>query len=383
MTTPPVMANTGKPAITFVITSLFKGGAETQMMRLALGLAERGWRVRIVTLMLLNDFREPLDAAGITVDTLAIPRGRYDPTSLPRLVRILSRHKPDVVCTFMYHANVVGRLAARLAGVSVIVSSIRNAVFGGWVADRLMALTDGIATKTTTNSELAGQALVARGVVRPARLRVIPNAIDLTQAAKRCKSRDELLGAELGSRWLWLSVGRLEPQKAHENTLEAIAALVAEGRDVHLAIAGNGGLKESLLELRSALGLEDRVTLLDYSLEVPDLMAVADAFVLASRWEGLPNVVLEASLEGLPVVSTDVGGVREIITDGQTGILSAPNDVGALTDAMRRMMDTPAETKVRMAMGAREHVLETYSPGKVIDTWEGMFLELVKQRKSA
>src|SRR5690606_39427883 len=118
-------------SITFVSTSLFKGGAETQLVRLALGLKRRGWLVRLVTVMDLDDFGPVLTSAGIQVETLAIPRGRYDPRSLPRLVRILRKHKPDVVCTFMYHANVLGRVAARLAGVPTVISSIRNAIFGG------------------------------------------------------------------------------------------------------------------------------------------------------------------------------------------------------------------------------------------------------------
>src|SRR5690554_6310417 len=103
----PSMSEGTNTSITFVCTSLFKGGAETQLVRLALGLRKRGWLVRIVTIMDLDDFGELLSSEGITVESLGIPRGRYDPRSLPALTRILRRHEPDVVCTFMFHGNVL------------------------------------------------------------------------------------------------------------------------------------------------------------------------------------------------------------------------------------------------------------------------------------
>lgn len=368
-------------SITFVCTSLFKGGAETQLVRLALGLSQRGWSVKIVTIMDLNDFVEPLLGARIEVETLGIPRGKYDPRSLPKMVSILRRHAPNIVCTFMYHANVLGRVAARIAGVPIVVSSIRNAIFGGWVADRLMRATDRLANVTTTNSELAAKALLSRGVVSPSRLRVVKNAIDLTPAQYVRVSRDELVGAEVGSSWLWLSVGRLEPQKAHENTIRAIGQLTQRGADVHLAIAGNGGLHRELAELRDSLGLRDRVSFLDYRNDVKELMSVSDGLVLASRWEGLPNSILEACLANLPVVATSVGGVEEIIADGDTGLVVPPDDVDALADAMFAAISLTQEERTRMTHRARDFVEKSFSPEQVISTWENLFFDQLGTRK--
>lgn len=379
MTVPPV-TNPTKPSITFVITSLFRGGAETQMVRVALSLAKRGWRVRIVTLMNLDDFGAALSSNGIEVRTLGIPRGRYDPRALPALVRILREQAPDVVCTFMYHANVIGRVAARLAGRPVVVSSIRNAVFGGWVADKLIRLTDGLAAVTTTNSELAAKQLLARGVTRRDRLMVVRNAVE-PNPPTQARARDELVGRALGSSWLWLSVGRLEPQKAHENELKALALLLGEGHDLHLVIAGSGALKDEILALRSELGLDERVTLLDYSSEVNALMAASDGLVLASRWEGLPNVILEACIAGLPVVATEVGGVTEIISDGWTGVVVPPEDVGALATGMRRLMQLPDAARREMTLAAGEHVRRAYAPEAVMDVWEGLFLDQLRRRR--
>lgn len=370
-----------KPVITFIITSLFKGGAETQMVRLAIALAERGWQVHIATLMDLNDFKRDLSEKRISVESLGIPRGKYDPRSLLRLVRVLRRQKPDVVCTFMYHANVLGRVAARLARVPVVVSSIRNAEFGGRIADRLIAITDCLAAMTTTNSELAAKALLQRRVARPERLLVIRNAIDLCPANVVDVSRDELIGAPLGSAWLWLSVGRLEPQKAHEVTIRALAKLRAEGANVHLAIAGSGAMKEKLLGLRSALGLEDSVSFLGHRMDINVLMSVSDGLVLASRWEGLPNAILEACMAGLPVVATSVGGVTEIIENEQTGYVVRPDDVDALAGGMRRLMALSLDERTQMSTAAREYVQRVFKPEVVMDAWEDAFTKLLKSRR--
>jgi len=368
-----------KGKVTFVITSLYKDGAETQMVRVAVALTKRGWLTGIVTLMDHNDFQVPLAEAGIEVQTLGIPRGRYDPRSLPRLVKLLRAQKPDVVCTFMYHANVLGRVAARIAKVPVVVSSIRNAIFGGWIADRLTALTDKLATVTTTNSVLAAEALVSRGVVRAERLVVVPNAVDIALPSRSDLSRDALVGHGLDSIWLWLSVGRLERQKGHEVTIRAVAMLKERGVDSHLAIAGNGSLEKELQALREELHLEKNVTFLGYRNDVRDLMAVANGFVLASRWEGLPNVVMEACAAGLPVVATDVGGVREILEDGVTGVVVAPDDVGAMADGMASLVGLGTADIEKMADKARAYVKAKFASDAVMAAWESLFTGVIER----
>jgi len=369
-----------KGKVTFVITSLYKDGAETQMVRVALALTKRGWLTGIITLMDHNDFQTTLAEAGIEVQTLGIARGRYDPRSLPRLVKLLRTQKPDIVCTFMYHANVLGRVAARIARVPVVVSSIRNAVFGGMLANRLTALTDMLATVTTTNSVLAAEALLSRRVVSADRLKVIPNAIEIELPSQPNLSREVLVGQGLDSTWLWLSVGRLEPQKGHETAIRAVAMLKERGVDSHLAIAGDGSLEKALRALREELRLEPNVTFLGYRNDVRDLMAVADGFVLASRWEGLPNVVMEACAAGLPVVATDVGGVREILEDGVTGVVIAPDDVDAMADGMSSLIGLGTVEVEKMADRARAYVKTKFASDAVMAAWDSLFTSVIERR---
>ncbi|MFA5552760.1 MAG: glycosyltransferase [Trueperaceae bacterium] len=366
-----------KGTITFLITSLYRGGAETQVVRVAIGMKQRGWLTRIVTVMDHNDFETALASAGIPVESLSIPRGRYDPRSLTRLVRILRNHHPDVICTFMYHANVLGRIAARLVGIPIVVSSIRNLLFGGRLSERLMSATDRLANVTTTNSVQVAQQLVQKGIVDPRRMLVIPNAIQTSALSVPQPTRAELVGPGLEDRWLWLSVGRLEPQKAHHVLLKALALLRSDGRDVHLALVGAGSLERDLLALSERLGLSGNVTFLGYRNDVRDLMAVADGFVLASGWEGLPNAVIEACLARLPVVATDVGGVSEIVEDATSGIVVTPNDPMSLFRGMRTLITLPREDRETMVEKAYEDVSLKFASTHVMARWDALFSSLV------
>lgn len=369
-----------KQRITFIITSLYKGGAETQLVRVATALSRRGWGVEIVSLIPRNDFSELLRSSGVSVRSLGIARGRYDPRALLRLIRLLKESKPPVVCTFMFHANVLGRVAAKLAGVPVIVSSIRNARFGRRWAEILMRWTDWMANVTTTNSALAGKSLSSRGIVAPGRLRVMPNAIDTRWPKEGTRARSEAraeLGAAEGES-VWLSVGRLEPQKGHDDALKAVEALKGAGERISLFIVGEGSLEESLESLRNELGLEDEVKFLGYRNDVEDLMAAADGLLLSSRWEGLPNVVLEALVAGLPVVATDVGGVRELIEDGVSGLIVPPGDTRAMAEAIRRVIHMNEMQLDALKRVGQERTSAKYSQPAVIDGWEQLFLGLLE-----
>ena len=371
-----------KKRITFIITSLYKGGAETQLVRVATSLTQRGWGVEIITLIPRNDFSETLRASGVAVRSLGIARGRYDPRALLRLIRLLRESRPPVVCTFMFHANVLGRVAAKLARVPVIVSSIRNARFGRRWAEVLMRWTDWMADVTTTNSVLAGTSLSERGVVAHGRLKVMPNAIDTRWPKASARSRSAVR-AELGAvegESVWLSVGRLEPQKGHDDALTAIEAVKDAGDRIRLFIVGEGSLAESLESLRIELGLEADVTFLGYRNDVDDLMAAADGLLLSSRWEGLPNVVLEALVAGLPVVATDVGGVRELIEDGVSGLVVPSGDTRAMAEAIRRVIHMNEMQLDALKHVGQERTSAKYSQPAVIDGWEQLFLTLLEAR---
>ncbi len=364
--------------VVLVINGLTVGGAETQLVHLAHALRDRGHAVWVLAILRSFAFATELAALGVPVHVIdpPPPRGLM---ALARTVRALRRWQPDVVVSFLYQANVLARLASALAGVPVAVSSIRNERFGGRRRELLLRLTDPLATVTTTNSALAASALLRRRVVAPGRLRVIPNGVD--PSAFTCPSGPrERLRAALGEtegRFVWLAAGRLEPQKDYATLLHAVARGAADGSTAALWIAGQGRERAALEALAAELGLGDRVRLLGLRHDVPGLLAAADALVLSSAWEGLPNVVLQAMAARRPVVATAVGGIPELVREGVTGLLAPPRRPVVLAAAMRTVEHLPEADRRTMGEHAHGFVANRFALPTVQAEWMELLDELL------
>ena len=377
------------PVITLFIIGLGQGGAETQLVALSRYLKACRWDTEVVSLLLPGRFLSELERSGIPIWSANIARrgaGLRGLAALPRLLRHLRTRRPHVLCTFMFHANVAGRVLARLAGVPVVVSSIRNEHLGPRWKEWLEAVTERLSDLTVVNSESVAASLAARGVVSQSRCRVIPNAVDLARfpprdASARASTR-RTLGVAPGA-FLWVTVGRLETQKDYPGLLRAVSLLRERHPSVRLAVAGDGPLGPWLRALSARMELDDTVAWLGLRDDVPDLLDTGDAFVLSSRWEGSPNVVLEALAAGLPVAATDVGGVRELVEDGRSGFLVQPGDARALVSAMDRMMTRPPEDRRHMGEQGRRSVRHRHEATAVLDQWRRLLSDAcrAKQRR--
>jgi len=368
--------------LAFLITSLSWGGAQVQLVRLARELKTRGWDIRVISMIEPGVFAEELHEVGIPVDTLSMNRGVPAPSGIFKTVSILRRWNPVVLCSFMYHANLLGRAAGRMVRVPVIVSSIRNENLGNRMRERIDRLTNWASDAITTNSRLAAAGLTQRGVVAPGRLLVIPNSIQVDRYAANPGDR-ERQRQEMGIRedeFLWLSVGRLEKDKDHENLLAAMRLLHQDGIKTSARVAGEGPERGALEGMAANLDLRERVQFLGTRRDLGPLYNAADGFVLPSRREGLPNVIMEALASGIPVVASRVGGVPELVQEGETGFLVPPRDTEALSTAMRRLMEIPPSQRREMGERGRKHVEESFGVGAVTDQWESLFNELTHRK---
>jgi glycosyltransferase involved in cell wall biosynthesis len=138
-----------------------------------------------------------------------------------------------------------------------------------------------------------------------------------------------------------------------------------------------------LRDLAATLGISNRVRFLGFQPDLRRWMQAADAFVLSSRWEGLPMGVLEAAACGLPAVATAVPGTREAVIDGQTGLLAAPGDADALGEAMTQITQLPPPAREQMGRSARQFVVERFSLDAVLDRWEALYQELLQRNGRA
>lgn len=358
--------------VLFLITDLAVGGAETQAVRLSIGLAKRGWRVAVVSMLEPEAFGNELSSAGVRVYSLRMKRGKPSISGMVRLIGVLREFRPNVLLCIMFHANLLGRIVGRLWCDAHIVSSIRTESFGGPARKLAMAITDAFGDVTTTNSSLVAERMVREHVVPRARVRVLRNAVLVSNAKNTNEDRATTRAAIGGGEFLWIAVGRLVAAKDYPTMLTAFRAVSVRQPCARLAIAGAGELEAELRECAAELGEDGRVLFLGHRKDIPAILAAADAYVLSSAWEGMPNAVIEAMAAGLPIVATKVGGVEELVEPAQNGYLVNAGNPAQLAEAMCALMDVSASERERMGRKGQRWVERTLNLESAISDFESI-----------
>lgn len=360
------------------------GGAERQALLLATGLRVRGWKVTVVALAGTGgEVAAGLERDGIGYLSLEMRKGLFDPRGWLRLLAWLRRNKPDVVHAHLPHAAWMARASRLLVNSRVVVDSIHSGSTGGWPRKFLYRLTRSLPDCVIAVSHAAAEAHLLAGMADPHRLTVIPNGVDINAWRPEESDREVVrrkLG--LGSEFVWLAAGRLEPVKDYPTMLNAFARLSDRA---NLLIAGAGTQERELELMAERMGVASKVKFLGFVPDVGPMMQAADGFILTSRWEGLPVAVLEAAACQLPQVATRVSGTSEAIEDGVTGLLAEQGDDAGLSEAMNRMMAMLREERRQMGVRARQRVIERFSLEAVLDRHESLYRELLtaKTRKAA
>lgn len=325
--------------VAFCITDLDPGGAERALCQLVTRLDRQHWQPQVYCLGPEGTLVTTLQAAEIPVQCFGA-RTPWDVGIVFRLARELRRFRPRLLQTFLFHANIAGRLAGKLARVPRIVSGIRVAERRSrWhlPVDRYTnCLVDGNVCVSQAVAEFSYHAGLSRH-----KTLVIGNGVEFGPIAAAMPLDRESLGLPADARVL-LSVGRLDHQKGYHYLIDAMPALVREFENVHLLLVGEGPAREELASRIVENQLQKRVHLLGWRDDIPRLLKTAEVFVSSSLWEGLPNAVLEAMAAGLPIVATSVEGSSELLTDGQTGRLVAPRSSSDLQEALEWMLRNPA-----------------------------------------
>lgn len=323
---------------------------------------------------------------ALDVETCRVPLDArlVSPAAFLGLVRTLQRLHPAIVQSHGARSNVYTRLAARYAGVPIVLSTVHNSLFdydvAGWrrtlyvLAERL---TSPLADRVLAVSEAIARDLVERYGVAAARTVVVRNGIDAW--AFRPARDAAAVRAELGladRRRVIVMAGRMTPQKGWDILLEAAARLAAIRADLAWVLVGDGPLRAALTRRAAELGVPARFT--GARADMADLLGCADLVVLASRSEGLPFTLLEAMALGKPVVATRVGGVPEVVEEGRSGRLVPRDDPAALAAAIAGVLDAPDA----LAMGARgrARVETAFTLHGMVRAIEGVYLAALHER---
>ncbi|MGV3515953.1 glycosyltransferase [Luteitalea sp.] len=365
--------------VVHVIHHLQPGGMEYGLVKLVNGLAGGEVESVIVSTTTPNPAMLALLHPDVRVVTLARRAGN-DPTLVWQLFRAFRRERPDVVHTHAWGTLVEGYVAARLARVPVLLhgehgtlqtrpGQIRAQRFVWSRVDRVLSV----------SSRLAERMATTVGVPQD-RITVVRNGVDLERfgATSRRDAR-HALGVTEDALVLIGHAGRLVEVKNQALLVAAAARLAAQGRRCRVLIAGEGPLREALQGQIDALGLESVVTLLGHRADVERFFAALDVYVLCSTSEGMPNTILEAMAARVAVVATRVGGVDELVVEGETGLMVPSSDEAGLADALRALVDAP-ERRQAMAESGRRRALERFSVGAMVAGYAAVYRDVAGAR---
>lgn len=369
----------------FISSGLAGGGAEHALLRLLRHRPE-DWRVSVVSLTGSGGVGHEITALGVPVTYLNLNASRPSLLALFRLVRLIRRERPDIVQTWMYHADLLGGLTARLAGVRKVVWGIRH---GNLDADknkrstlavtRICAhLSPWLPSAALACSEAARKTHIAAGY-QPRRFEVLPNGIELDRFHPMPGAANALrhsLGIALDTSLVGL-VARFHAQKNHRGFIDMAGLLHRQRPDVHFLLAGRG-VDAGNTELRAWIddaGLSGSAHLLGERADVAELMAGLDLLVLSSWGEAFPNVLVEAMACGVPCVATDVGDAGEII--GETGLLAPKGDMAGLAAAALTLLAEPVDARAARSRWARARVVERYAIEAVVHRYDEFYRSLI------
>lgn len=368
----------GVRRVLMVVTDLTFGGAEAQVVRLAIAMRLRGIEVCVVSMLEPKVWLRDLKEHEVEVHSLRMTRGLPDPRAILRLRRIVKAFSPDVVHCHMFHANLLGRIARLVCSMPALICTVHNlretSERGGSTVlkEILYRLTDAASSRTTIICKAAFDRYVRVGAVPQCRLEVVPNGVDVAAFSSSGEERiaaRRTLGVERD--FVWLAVGRLTQQKDYPNLFRAVAEMGGSGYVV--LIAGGGPLEAELKAECARLGINERIRFLGTCENIRHLYSASDAYVMSSEFEGFSMALLEASCMSLPIVATDAGGNREIVQDGLSGQIVATGDSVRLAAAMAHVMQQSEEQRRQMGHAGRAFCMAHFDLGGVTDRWLDLY----------
>jgi glycosyltransferase involved in cell wall biosynthesis len=302
--------------------------------------------------------------------------GKYDVRVLGRLVRLFRKRRVDAVVTVGAGDKMFwGRLAAWQANVPVVLSALHSTGWPdgiGWLNHLLTPITDAFIAV----AEPHGRHLVEKERFPSEKVRVIANGVDTTVFDEKAASPE--LRREFGideDAPVAAIVAALRPEKNHELLLHAFKQIALEVPEARLLVVGDGPRRTALEQVVRTLAIEPMVRFVGTRGDIPDVLALADVFVLSSDNEANPVSILEAMACANPVVATDVGSVSEAVVDTQTGFLVDPGDTTRMARHLIHLFRKP-ELARRMGRLGRQQVIERWSLGRMVTDYENLIREV-------
>jgi glycosyltransferase involved in cell wall biosynthesis len=375
-----------------VIARMNVGGPSLHVSYLTRELDERGYQTTLVAGRVGEEEGSmSYIAEELGVEPLYVPELQRAISPAPdlgavlRLRTLIRELRPHIIHTHTAKAGAVGRAAALVAGrdrPKVVVHTFHGHVLRGYfdpaVAAMFRQLERRLARVTDVLVAVSPQVrddLVRLGVAPAGRIAVVRLGLDLEQRTAAPPDARRVFRDRLGigeDRFVIGWLGRMTEIKRTDDLIRAFARLRSRGADADLLLVGDGPLRPALTDLAASLGVLDRTHFVGYQADVGEIYAAVDTFSLTSANEGTPATIIEAQAAGLPVVSTDVGGVADIVQDGVTGLLTAPGDVEGVTDALARLAED-GQLRTSMGEAGRTRVSTRYAIPRLVDDIDRLY----------
>jgi glycosyltransferase involved in cell wall biosynthesis len=370
--------------ILHLITDLDVGGAEMSLFLLLSGMDRQKFDNFVVCLIPPGRIGKQIKELGIPVETLNMKPGLPTPGSFLRLIALLRKFRPHVLQTWLYHADLMGLVAGKLAGIPTIFWNIRSSNMdftqyrrlSGIVARACAYLAAG--PDAVIINSLAGQVIHKQLGYHPRAWKLIPNGVD-TQRFHPDQNVRRAIRSELElseDKILIGNVARYDPMKGHVDLLKAAGLILRTNSQVHFLLVGDRISPENnlLIQMISENQLEGHIHLLGAREDVEKIDAAIDLFVSSSIGEGFPNAVAEAMSCAVPCVVTDTGDSGKIVA--QTGEVVPPRDPEALSDACLRLLNLTAQERKSLGEKARQRISQEFSLERMIASYENLYMEM-------
>ncbi|MEE9516115.1 MAG: glycosyltransferase [Candidatus Adiutricales bacterium] len=384
-----------KVKILHVITRLDKGGAPKNTLVTVSGLNRQTYELFLVS----GPSYDPEEGLGSATQKMGVNffvcgnlarpiRPLADLKALLDLYRFMRRHGFDLVHTHTSKAGVIGRVAAILAGVPVIIHASHGHIYTGFYGplfSRILLLLDRFLSRWTERIvTLTARGLdeqVRMSIAPRSRFRVVPSGVDLTRFMDSPVSIEHTraeLGLPLSGPLLGM-VAELDHRKGHKYLIEAMPAVFRAHQDARLLIVGQGPLENQLKAQITGLGLQDAIILTGHREDIPEILHLLDIFVLSSINEGMGRVIVEAMACGLPVVASNLMGIPELVEDGVTGFLFRPRDSHGLAEKIIELLDNPEKAE-KMGFIGRQKVYPSHDETVMVEAFEDLYREALSAK---
>ncbi len=308
-----------------------------------------------------------------------------DLAAMVRLYLFFRREKFDMVHTHTAKAGFIGRIAARLAGVPVVMHTPHGHNFYGYfnsLGNKFIVMLERIAAffadRIVVFTDLEKRDMLRYKICSGSKIDVIRSGIDLSRFENvKAGAKKKHAEFNIGPHDLLVGmIGRLESVKGPDCFLDAAKIIAGELPQARFLIVGDGSLKEELMARSGRLGISDKVIFTGWREDIPEILSMLDVLVLPSLNEAVGRVLLEAGAAGKPIVATDVGGVPEVLKNGETGILVPPRDPGRMAEAVAGLL-RDEKRRHRMGRAAKDWVRKRFDEDKMISQLRDIYEESV------